>query len=187
MKKLDIKPLKITNIYSLDRVYELFSKETKLFFHPGFLGTKKINKAWIFNHIKLIFSTIVILRRFLLKVHPSLVILVLLAFNKKNKIVGFSYLMFTRPLPDGEMLSEMGVGVKENYRGLGLGSKLTEDLLSLAKKEKIKKIKLAVLADNKKAINLYKKHGFAEKGFIKDGESYQGKLYDNIEMEKDLS
>src|SRR4030042_5508823 len=101
MKKVDIKPLKITNIYSLNKTYELFSSETKLFFHPGFLGTSKINKSWIFNHIKLIFSTIAILRRLLLKIHSSFVILVLLAVNKKNKIVGFSYLMFTKPLSNG--------------------------------------------------------------------------------------
>lgn len=54
----------------------------------------------------------------------------------------------------------LGVAVAEKYIGLGLGAMMMNQLLSFAKQNKIKEIKLSVDNDNETAIKLYKKLGF---------------------------
>ena len=78
-----------------------------------------------------------------------------------NKIIGAS---------DIELLGQrrnhigsFGIAVKAGYRGVGLGKYLMSEIIMLAKKElnpKPEIIQLEVYANNKPAINLYKKMGF---------------------------
>ena len=53
-----------------------------------------------------------------------------------------------------------GMWVNWRYRGLGVGSRLTEILCEFARKEGISEVKLLVFKDNKPALNLYRKSGF---------------------------
>ncbi len=77
--------------------------------------------------------------------------------------------------------------VDEQYRGKGVGRKLMEDLMALAKEKfNIELLHLEVY-DGNPAIHLYRKLGFTEYGrhrhFIKD----QGKYLSKILMQKALS
>ena len=62
-----------------------------------------------------------------------------------------------------------GVYVKNSHRGKGVGHQLiTETIKKLKEDHRILKVKLAVNSNLQPAINLYKKAGFKEVGFLKE-------------------
>lgn len=73
-----------------------------------------------------------------------------------NRIVGIVYLS---PFYEN-CIANLGIGLRQDYRGLGLGSHLMSFIIELAKKRKVKEIRLSVYADNCRAIALYCKYGF---------------------------
>lgn len=82
-------------------------------------------------------------------------------------------------------VGEVGILLRKEARGKGLGEKLLRKIMEKAVKElKVKIITLYVFTDNKIAINLYKKVGFKKIGTIKNGIGYYGRLMDNNIMIK---
>jgi len=84
-----------------------------------------------------------------------------------------------------EHVGNFGITIKKGYRGIGLGSYLTGEVIRLAKKElkpKPKIIKLDVFPVNKPAIDLYKRYNFKKVAVIPKQREYKGKLYDEIIM-----
>jgi RimJ/RimL family protein N-acetyltransferase len=82
-------------------------------------------------------------------------------------------------------VGEVGILLRKEARGKGLGEKLLRKIMEKAVKElKVKIITLYVFTDNKIAINLYKKVGFKKIGTIKNGIGYYGRLLDNNIMIK---
>lgn len=82
---------------------------------------------------------------------------------------------------------ELGILLRKEARGKGLGEKLFKKIMEKAAKElKIKIVTLYVFSENKIAINLYKKMGFKKLGTIKNGISHYEKLTDHILMIKYL-
>lgn len=82
-------------------------------------------------------------------------------------------------------IGELGISLKKEARGKGLGEKLIRKIIEKAAKDlKVKIITLHVFTCNKVATNLYKKVGFKKFGTIKGGISYYGKLVDNNMMIK---
>lgn len=82
-------------------------------------------------------------------------------------------------------IGELGISLKKEARGKGLGEKLFKKIVEKAVKElKIKIVTLHVFSDNKIAINLYKKMGFKKFGTIINGINYYGKLVNNDMMIK---
>ena len=55
-----------------------------------------------------------------------------------------------------------GVFIEEDYRKLGLGKKMFEELKKWFTKKKIRILEVEVNSDNKAAISVYKKFGFKE-------------------------
>ena len=77
------------------------------------------------------------------------------------------------------------IGMLEPYRGKGIGMALIEKLFKWARNNKIIRLELTVVKDNRYAVNLYKKMGFKvegirEKAMIVDGkyvdEYYKGRI-----------
>lgn len=71
------------------------------------------------------------------------------------------------PLPRRmlEHVGEFGMSIRPQWRGQGIGRFLLEGMLQWARAaDGIRKITLAVRADNAPAIALYEKHGFQEEG-----------------------
>ena len=60
--------------------------------------------------------------------------------------------------------AEFGISVLRAYWGLGLGRALTEACIQCAKEAGYEQIELTVVAENKRAIALYRKAGFVEFG-----------------------
>lgn len=77
----------------------------------------------------------------------------------------------------------MNIVVRKDKRGLGIGSKLLEEILKIATNLKVKTVTLEVNEKNEPAINLYQKYGFKPIGRRK---KYYYNTYDAIIMEKEV-
>ncbi len=84
----------------------------------------------------------------------------------KNKIVGYAVIhKFTRPRRKG--VGDLAIYVHQDFHNVGLGTAMSEKLLELAKKEKMHKIELQVVAENRVGIHLYEKFDFRVEGVSK--------------------
>jgi RimJ/RimL family protein N-acetyltransferase len=85
----------------------------------------------------------------------------------------------------GSHVGELGISLRREVRGRGLGEKLFKEIVNKAvKRFKLKIITLNVYAKNKIAQNLYRKMGFQKIGTIRGGTQYFGKYEDVIIMVK---
>lgn len=103
-----------------------------------------------------------------------------------NELVGWADIT-PSDIPECAHRGTLGMGVIAPYRGKGIGSRLLEACLAHAPKSKLEKVELSVYTNNAPAIALYRKHGFAEIGVIKDYRRLDGVTYDDLLMERFLS
>lgn len=83
--------------------------------------------------------------------------------------------------------ASMGIALYRKYTGLGIGTVMIEMLLSIAKENGIEQMELEVVADNERAISLYKKMGFEVFGTFPDNMKYKDGTYaDALWMMKKL-
>jgi len=83
----------------------------------------------------------------------------------------------------------LGISVRKEYRGKGLGKYLMKEVLNLAKrklKPKPKIIRLSVFSTNQIAQNLYRKLGFKAVAKIPKQIQYKGKLIAEVIMIKEI-
>ena len=78
--------------------------------------------------------------------------------------------------------AEFGISIMKKYWGLGLGGALTKACIKCAKEAGYAQLELDVVAENERAISLYKKMGFTEygrnpKGFNSRVSGYQELVY----------
>ena len=99
--------------------------------------------------------------------------LILLENTETNEIFGSSWMTF-----DGRRIHLHHIGVKPVYQNKGFGKILTKESLKFAK-EKGYQIKLEVHQTNKKAIEIYKKLGFA---FLGDYDVYIVRELDSLKF-----
>jgi ribosomal protein S18 acetylase RimI-like enzyme len=113
--------------------------------------------------------------------------LVFLMAEDNGKIVGIVSISSEKGRQDH--IGGLGISVRKEYIGIGLGKKLMKEILKLAKKElkpRPKIIRLSVFSTNKIAQNLYKKLGFKSVAKIPKQVQYKGKLVDEIIMIKEI-
>ena len=60
--------------------------------------------------------------------------------------------------------ADFGISVLKEYWGLGIGRSLTKACIECAKTAGYKQLELSVVADNERAVSMYKKEGFVEYG-----------------------
>jgi RimJ/RimL family protein N-acetyltransferase len=78
---------------------------------------------------------------------------------------------------------DFGISIIKDYWGLGLGAMLLNELIDWAKGTGfIKKIKLTVRIDNKRAIRLYQAKGFVLEGTLRNEMLIRGQYYDLYSM-----
>ncbi|WIV21201.1 GNAT family N-acetyltransferase [Paenibacillus polygoni] len=77
-------------------------------------------------------------------------------FNEDNK--GFGYA--------GHDVPELGMALKEEYRGIGIGKALLQMMIDGLKEKEIKKVSLSVDPENSDAMKLYRRFGFKEVGMV---------------------
>jgi ribosomal protein S18 acetylase RimI-like enzyme len=75
----------------------------------------------------------------------------------------------------------LGMGVLDEYRGRGLGERLLRTALEAARAGGFERVSLSVYARNTRALELYRKVGFAVEGTRVRGKKLDGE-YDNVHM-----
>jgi RimJ/RimL family protein N-acetyltransferase len=84
----------------------------------------------------------------------------------------------------GSHVAELGIAVRNGYRGIGIGKFLMRKAIEMARKDKdIKIITLRVFSTNKSAIDLYKKIGFKVVARLPKRNYYKGKYVDDLVMD----
>src|SRR5690606_7337844 len=74
----------------------------------------------------------------------------------------------------------LGMGIRKEYRGMGLGKRLIQATIEDAESKGLERIELWVFENNRNAISLYLKNGFKVEGkmekYLKIGGVYHGSL-----------
>lgn len=177
--KIILRELRITDLPALHRLYAGLSEEGKRFYHPHYF-LPKTGVKWLLSMICFSLSTFCGLRKILMRFIPNAVFFSMVALDK-SKIIGLCYLKLKAKLTKGYR-SDFGIMVDERYHGLGVGSRLVEAILKMARENNVCKIDLEVLQDNKIAFRLYHKYGFKITDSIPKREYWQGKHYDVYPM-----
>ena len=90
--------------------------------------------------------------------------LVLLALDG-NKTIAYSYSQVKQPVP-GAARKKWGViehlFITKNYRRLGIGEKMYQEILKWFHSKDIDRVELMVVAKNEAACSFWKKHGFGD-------------------------
>ena len=81
-----------------------------------------------------------------------------------NKGVGFAGIDAVGTKYKVKHRADFGISVLKDYWGLGIGRALTEYCIECAKKAGYTQLELEVVADNERAMSLYKSLGFIEYG-----------------------
>lgn len=83
-------------------------------------------------------------------------------------------------------VGKIGLMVDKDFRKMGLGSYLLQQILLESKKLRYKIVDLDIFSDNIAAESLYKKFGFKEYGRLPNGLYRKGKYSDLVKMCKEL-
>jgi RimJ/RimL family protein N-acetyltransferase len=108
-------------------------------------------------------------------------IIAIVAFYN-DKIVGDARI-FKFPHPRRRGTCDLAIYLHQDFHNVGLGTAMLTKLIELAKKDRLHRIGLSVVADSKLAVHLYQKLGFKIEGVMKDaylGED--GKYHDELVM-----
>ena len=76
----------------------------------------------------------------------------------------------------------LGMGVREDFRRLGIGTRLLEQTIREAREMGLERIELEVFASNTAAIKLYEKAGFVVEGVKKNRRKLDGEYDDLVGM-----
>jgi RimJ/RimL family protein N-acetyltransferase len=99
-----------------------------------------------------------------------------------KKVVGYA-VIYRFPAPRRKGIGDFAIYLHQDFHNVGLGTAMTERVLQLAKAERMHKIELSVVAENKNAIHLYKNLGFQIEGVTKDSfYGRDGKYHDLVHM-----
>jgi ribosomal protein S18 acetylase RimI-like enzyme len=177
-KNVICRELRLSDLPKLYRMYTYLSEETKKYFHP--FPEKIFSVASLKSWVLLTLSSIKPLRKILRKLLPFFVYITICCLYS-NEIIGFAFIK----LKNGHYGS-LGIVIRDEFQGMGIGSKLMDYLITLARRERLRKIRLTTLANNYTAIKFFGKYGFKKTKFIKKSNNYRGKKYDYVEMWLDL-
>ncbi|WP_104399541.1 GNAT family N-acetyltransferase [Vibrio penaeicida] len=93
--------------------------------------------------------------------------------------IGFEHMQ----RPRLKHVGRFGLGIHDDYHGMGVGSKLLETVIHLADKWlNLRRIELDVNCDNEAALALYRKFGFKVEGEAVDGAFREGEFVNVLHM-----
>lgn len=104
-------------------------------------------------------NSIISLQEFIKLTSSSTPIFHILTAKKENILVGIAIYYYRYSTWKGKHIHLEDLFVSENYRKEGIGKLLFQELVSIAKKEKLKRIEWEVHNTNKKAKKFYEKMG----------------------------
>lgn len=99
-----------------------------------------------------------------------------------NEVVG-QLGLYACALPRRRHAGEIGMGVRDDWQGRGVGGRLLAAALELADGWlQLRRVELQVYADNAAGIALYTRHGFVEEGRHRDYAFRDGLFVDAVTM-----
>lgn len=109
--------------------------------------------------------------------------IILVAETNEKEIIGFIWA--ERGIPKRIRHSAYIVaGIREGYRGRGIGSSLFEELEKQAREKAITRLELTVIKENTAALNLYQKMGYRIEGEKPESLYTEGRYLDEYYMGK---
>lgn len=102
----------------------------------------------------------------------------------EERVVGYLGFHHPTPLKTNQHVLEIDIAVDQHYQGKGIGRKLLDELVKMAKDKNIHKLALRVLSSNEGAIDFYKKCGFIEQGRLVKEFLIEGDFVDDLLMYK---
>lgn len=100
----------------------------------------------------------------------------------QNQLIGMTGIYRSLSRKARHSATIWGVYVKPDWRGRHIAEKLIQSCLDWAIRQNVVIVKLAVVADNKSAIQCYERCGFAKYGIEPKAICYENKYYDEILM-----
>lgn len=76
--------------------------------------------------------------------------------------------------------ASIGIALFQKYTGMGIGRAMIEKLVAVAREKGLEQIELEVVADNERAIALYKKMGFEIYGTMPNNMKYKDDTYADV-------
>ncbi|PIC57965.1 GNAT family N-acetyltransferase [Sporosarcina sp. P12(2017)] len=111
---------------------------------------------------------------------------ILVAENKNNELVGYLFAIGV-DAKRNKHSAYIVVGISENYRGQGVGSKLFKELEQWATQHSIRRLELTVVTGNQAGLSLYKKMGFEVEGIKRHSLFINDEFVDEYYMAKIIS
>lgn len=108
---------------------------------------------------------------------------VFMVAEKNGQLVGYIGLIAEK-LQRKKHIGRVVIGVSEQSRGLGIGTKLFQEIFKWAEGKEITRLELTVIEKNIVAIKLYKKIGFIKEGRRVNSLYIDGKYIDEWSMYK---
>ena len=102
----------------------------------------------------------------------------IVAKSDENEIIGFAGILINY-----DTVELMNIVVRKKYRNQGIGQKLLEEIIKIARKTKLEILNLEVNERNIYAIKLYEKNGFKKIGMRP---KYYNNQNDAILMQKEI-
>ncbi|MHA1506963.1 MAG: GNAT family N-acetyltransferase [Candidatus Asgardarchaeia archaeon] len=142
--------LRIANKGDQERIWEMLSSlsdETLKYFRPEGFTLEDVDN--IISMIK-----------------DRRIVMIIAEEERTEKVLGYVLLKFFNE-PSMRHMAELSIVVRDEWQGRGLGTKLMENIIYLARGFMLRKVVLTVFADNEAAIHLYRKFGFEIEGVFK--------------------
>ena len=73
--------------------------------------------------------------------------------------------------------ASLGIALYQKYTGRGIGKAMIGKLIEIAREHNLEQIELEVVADNQRAVSLYRKMGFEIFGTLPNNMKYQDGTY----------
>jgi ribosomal protein S18 acetylase RimI-like enzyme len=158
MDTIEIVPIAQDHIDGFHRALDIVARERR---YLAFLEAPPIEstRAFVLDNIK--------------RGHPQFV-----AVSADGEVVGWCDVKpMSRPIQVHRGV--FGVGLLPQFRGLGLGTKLTKKALAAARAYGLHRVELTVREHNTGAIELYKREGFEIEGVQRDAVLVDG-VYEDV-------
>jgi ribosomal protein S18 acetylase RimI-like enzyme len=158
MNEIEIVPIAQGHIDGFHRALDSVARERR---YLAFLEAPPIEstRAFVLNNIK--------------RGHPQFV-----AVSAEGEVVGWCDVT-PMSSPTQAHRGVFGVGLLPQFRGQGIGTRLTKKALAAARAFGLHRVELTVREHNTGAIELYKKEGFEIEGVQRDAVLVDG-MYENV-------
>lgn len=108
---------------------------------------------------------------------------IILIARDKQRIVGHLQISTGTGPRFGEM-GDLFIYLHQDFQNVGLGAALIKNALETARKRRLHRVELTVVADNHRAIHPYEKMGFAREGLKRENyRAEDGSYHDEISWE----